>query len=174
MNVSGYLDLLVVSIRARVIVWPRNPRGELIVDCPASDVRIQIARVKMVRLPDGAQVADTTAEIHVIAGHQETLAPVVEPHDRIAILRGEAVACVDGEQPQFIEIAGIEPREDRVRGSTRRSVPRHDLKHRLLIRMPLIVKEPGQFAESSDRPVVRRGYDRALQEDLDGTHIQFP
>jgi hypothetical protein len=63
-----------------------------------------------------------------------------KPAYGFALLRNETLAFVNREQPEFVEIAAIEPRQYRVRHSIRLSVAGDDLEHRLSVHMPLLSK----------------------------------
>jgi hypothetical protein len=61
--------------------------------------------MEMVRLADPAEGADGAAQIHVVAGDQKAAAAFVEGVDGGAFLRVQAIADIDREEPELIEIA---------------------------------------------------------------------
>ena len=84
------------------------------------------------------------------------------------LLGSEGYEVIDGEEPELVEVATVQPGEDRVWLSRPRAVAGDDIEHRASVGMPLSLKQLRQAAESSDRPVIREGRYGRLQQYADG------
>jgi hypothetical protein len=169
-------DLLEIAIRAGVEVRPGDVGRVRIVDLAFLGIRVLLFRVEVVRLADTAQRADRRTEIHVIARYEQAPAAFAKPRDRVAIRLGQAVAHVDREEPELIEVALVDRRQDRIRPSSLVAVAHCDMVERRTSLIALFPEERHEPAEPSDRPVVLSGRDRCLQQDffwLDGHVISF-
>src|SRR4051794_29876855 len=122
--------------------------------------------MEVMRLADTPPRADGRAQGHVIARDQQAAATLAKPRDRLAIRRGQAVAGINREQPELVEVALVDRRQDRVRLPRRIAVTHGDVVKRIALLIPLLPEERAEPTETRDRPVVLGRRDRRLQQDF--------
>lgn len=111
MSAWHHIDPLHVAIATRVVVWPYDRLCLDIIGTAIVIDRIEVYRMEMVRDSDASESHERAPKVLMIAGGEHAAASATERFDACAFSRIEAVTCVDGEQPQFIESRLREPRE---------------------------------------------------------------
>src|SRR6267378_2228996 len=97
---------------------------------------------------DPADVANAGAAVLVVARRENPAAPLRKGRDAGAIDNGQAVASVDADEPELIEIGCSQFAQYWIVGDARSAIARHDL-HSLNR-----VQHLGQPREAPDVPVV--------------------
>src|SRR5262245_29786439 len=115
-----------------MIVRPRNVSRRRIVRDTTFGY-LWILRVKVMRGPDHAELADGATEILMIASRQDPTAARVKSIDPNTVAVTETAAGVDGEEPQLVEVGGVQGGENRVILFTG-PIARNDVVHRLATR----------------------------------------
>ena len=103
----------------------------------------------------------------MIARGQNAPAALTESGDRDAIIRGEAAANIDAEQPELIEVGIVEFRQGHiVAGGGALAIPRDDMILSLAAGIGHVTQKIGQHGEAADGPIIFGGRDGGLQKDL--------
>src|ERR1051325_5091702 len=102
----------------------------------------------------------------MVARGEDAAAALSKARDALAVGHGQPVSGVHGEEPQLVEVSGVEPAQQLVVAvRVRLTVARRHFTKRLSFR----VSEPAQVffeqRETADVPVVFSGGDGCLQQD---------
>lgn len=163
-NAADRSDALVVAVRARVVVGPRDGSRERVVDALAIRIGLAVAAVEVMRGADAAQVAYRTAQVHVVARDHEAAAATAESADACAIFRCQAVAGVDGKEPELVEVRFIQRRQHGVGSRARRAVAGGHPEGGPTVVVLQLREKRTQATEARNVPVVRVSFDGGLQQ----------
>src|SRR5262245_20719524 len=120
------LDLLIVAVGARVKIGPGD-RDRVRIVAYRRHRGIDIARVEMMSCTDTGEIADGTAQVHVVPREQHAAAFGAKRTDLADVFLGQAVPDIDREEPQLLVVAVLERGEQRIRRAERIAVPRRYL-----------------------------------------------
>jgi hypothetical protein len=88
-------DLLEITVRARVEIWPENVCCVRTVDHSSADIGINVYAVEVMRVANTTQRAQGAAKIHLVACGQDTATALAEKGDAAAIFLCQSVSRVD-------------------------------------------------------------------------------
>src|SRR5262249_44279510 len=113
-----------------------------------------------------AERADGGAQVLVVARDEQPTAPPAKAADPAAVVGGEAVAAVHGEQPELVDVRRVEDRQDGI-VTARGAGARDDVEARRAAGVAQRGEVIAQQREPPDVPVVACRRDGGLQQDTD-------
>src|SRR5258708_6667776 len=124
--------------------------------------------MEMISRSNSSEVADGTAQIHVVPCDEDAPASPAKRIDPGAVFGRQAVPDIHREEPQLIVVAPVKTREKRIRLPERIAVPSRHIENRPARFISFLAEERREKREPFDGPIIRRGFYRRLQENFDG------
>src|SRR5690349_10706506 len=95
---------LIIAIRPRMIIGPRQLAIVLIITNVSRWIRLHLFRMKEVSATYATKRAQRHAEILVIARCHDSAAALPESRDAAAIIDTQSLSKIDSKEPQLVEV----------------------------------------------------------------------
>jgi len=166
MNGLDGRDPLKIAVLSGVIVGPGDRRRLSVVLSMPGEIGLGVPAVEVIGRADRAKTAERGAHVLMVHHREESSPAPAKPLDRGALIRADALAHVESEQPQLVEIGSVDLGQNRIRSVLRGlSVPRRhgDRSTGDLERLQLLTQQ----GQAVDGPVVRPGRRGGLKKNTE-------